>query len=445
MLQSLFILSSESGEVLFEKHWGTVNERSVVCDFFWNEFQKAGDILEVPSVLVAPQHYLFHYSGDGIILLSCTKDEMPPLLALEWMKRVSDVFVDYFGDSKEATLRANFVTVYQLLEEMMDCGIPLTSETNMLKEMIAPPNIISKLASSIAGTKGVLVSNQLPEGVQSNVPWRSVGIKYASNEIFFDLTESVDACVDADGKVLRAGIVGTLECNARLSGMPDITLTFENSNIMGDVRLHPCVRFNRFTSDRVLSFVPPDGAFKLMDYRAKMQMGMGGNGKQYGDGGLAVKSNAEAPSIPIYVKPQITYSEGSGRVSIMVGPKGEVGENAENIVVNFPLPHYVVNADLTANHGTVQVNLGKHMCVWDIGRLPKDKTPILSGMLRLEREKLEAGCRRLDVLPILKVDFKLNTCLSGLNIDALTILNEQYKPYKGVKTITLSENFEIRT
>lgn len=34
---------------------------------------------------------------------------------------------------------------------------------------------------------------------------------------------------------------------------------------------------------------------------------------------------------------------------------------------------------------------------------------------------------------------------SGLKISALTVANERYKPYKGVKSITKSGKFQIRS
>lgn len=37
---------------------------------------------------------------------------------------------------------------------------------------------------------------------------------------------------------------------------------------MDDVTLHQCVRLGKFDTDRTVSFVPPDGPFELMSYRA---------------------------------------------------------------------------------------------------------------------------------------------------------------------------------
>jgi hypothetical protein len=49
--------------------------------------------------------------------------------------------------------------------------------------------------------------------------------------------------------------------------MPDLTLAFVNPRLVDDCSFHPSVRFNKWETDKVLSFVPPDGHFRLMSYR----------------------------------------------------------------------------------------------------------------------------------------------------------------------------------
>jgi AP-3 complex subunit mu len=57
-----------------------------------------------------------------------------------------------------------------------------------------------------------------------------------------------------------------IDCCVKLSGMPDLTLTFMNPRLLDDVSFHPCVRHKRWENERVLSFVPPDGNFRLLSY-----------------------------------------------------------------------------------------------------------------------------------------------------------------------------------
>lgn len=47
--------------------------------------------------------------------------------------------------------------------------------------------------------------------------------------------------------------------------------------------------------------------------------------------------------------------------------------------------------------------------------------------------------------PTLSVDFKVNmVTMSGLKVGALNLVNEKYKPYKGVRSLTKAGNIQIR-
>lgn len=46
---------------------------------------------------------------------------------------------------------------------------------------------------------------------------------------------------------------------------------WQNPRLLDDVSFHPCIRFKRWESERVLSFIPPDGNFRLISYRVSSQ------------------------------------------------------------------------------------------------------------------------------------------------------------------------------
>lgn len=120
--------------------------------------------------------------------------------------------------------------------------------------------------------------------------------------------------------------------SSQLAGFPDLTLSFANPSVLEDMRFHPCVRFRPWESHQILSFVPPDGQFKLMSYRVK-----------------------KLKNTPLYVKPQITSDSGACRVSVLVGIRSDPGKTIESITLSFQLPHCVSSADLSSNHGTVTI------------------------------------------------------------------------------------------
>ena len=46
-----------------------------------------------------------------------------------------------------------------------------------------------------------------------------------------------------------------VQANSRLSGIPDLTMTFIDPDVIDDCSFHPCVRYNRFERDRVVRHV----------------------------------------------------------------------------------------------------------------------------------------------------------------------------------------------
>lgn len=135
---------------------------------------------------------------------------------------------DYFGECSEAVINDNVVTVYELLEEMLDNGFPLATESNVLKELIRPPTMLRSVVNTLTGKNKVALSpalkanlnklkflrsclcfacfsgssnvgEKLPTGQLSNIPWRRAGVKYANNEAYFDVIEEIDAIVDKSG------------------------------------------------------------------------------------------------------------------------------------------------------------------------------------------------------------------------------------------------------
>merc|ERR1719348_2677108 len=127
-------------------------------------------------------------------LVAITLTEVPLLFVIEFLHRVFDTLNDYFGDCTETIVKENSVVVYELLDELLDNGFPLATESNVLKELIKPPHILRTIANTVTGKTNMSLT--LPQSQLSNVPWRRADVKYATNDIFLDLTEEVDAIID---------------------------------------------------------------------------------------------------------------------------------------------------------------------------------------------------------------------------------------------------------
>ncbi|KAK7930787.1 hypothetical protein WMY93_007182 [Mugilogobius chulae] len=390
MIHSLFLINN-TRDIFLEKHWKSVIGRSV-CDYFFEARDKAGDPENVPP--------------------SCR-----PLITTSSSSRYNS---GLFRRMLRTLIKDNVVIVYELLEEMLDNGFPLATESNVLKEMIKPPNILRTVVNTLTGSSNV--GDTLPTGQLSIVPWRRAGVKYSNNEAYFDVIEEIDAIIDKSGTTVFAEIQGVIEACVRLSGMPDLTLSFMNPRLLDDVSFHPCVRFKRWEAEHVLSFIPPDGNFTLMTYHVSAQ---------------------NLVAIPVYVKQSINFfdSGSSGRLDITIGPKQTMGKTVESLSVTIPMPKTVLSTNLTATQGSHTFDLATKVLVWDIGKLNPQKLPNLKGSL-----SMQSGAPKPEENPSLNIDMKIQQlAISGLKVNRLDMYGEKYKPFKGVKYLTKAGKFQVRT
>lgn len=418
MIHSLFLINC-SGDIFLEKHWKSVVSQSV-CDYFFEAQEKAADVENVPPVISTPHHYLISIYRDKLFFVSVIQTEVPPLFVIEFLHRVADTFQDYFGECSEAAIKDNVVIVYELLEEMLDNGFPLATESNILKELIKPPTILRSVVNSITGSSNV--GDTLPTGQLSNIPWRRAGVKYTNNEAYFDVVEEIDAIIDKSGSTVFAEIQGVIDACIKLSGMPDLSLSFMNPRLLDDVSFHPCIRFKRWESERVLSFIPPDGNFRLISYRVSSQ---------------------NLVAIPVYVKHNISFKENSscGRFDITIGPKQNMGKTIEGITVTVHMPKVVLNMNLTPTQGSYTFDPVTKVLAWDVGKITPQKLPSLKGLVNLQ-----SGAPKPEENPNLNIQFKIQQlAISGLKVNRLDMYGEKYKPFKGVKYITKAGKFQVRT
>ncbi len=103
---------------------------------------------------------------------------------------------------------------------MLDNGFPLATESNILKELIKPPKLLRSIAEVVTGRNvlGGNVTSTLPANQLTNTRWRRAGVKYTSNEAFFDMTERVNAIIDRSGNVLLAEAEGSVSLVNFLTG-----------------------------------------------------------------------------------------------------------------------------------------------------------------------------------------------------------------------------------
>jgi AP-3 complex subunit mu len=420
-------------------------------------------VQDVPVIIPTTKSYLFSILRNGLFFVAPVPGEVPALGVLEFLHRIVDVLELYLGAVSESSLTSNFSTVFQLLEEMIDSGYPLLTEPNQLMTLVPPPSLGGRVAALVTGRSST-ITEKLDPTATSVISWRRGGVSYMQNEIFFDIFEEIDCIIDPNGSVVRNDVRGRIMCNCKMTGMPDLTLFLNDPAVVEDVSLHPCVRLARFQRDRVISFVPPDGIFKLLEYRsadrghssplfvrtetvwretsgsvfytvgqkaiaaaAPAVLTRGGTGSGVGGGGFG-----SSPSAGI----------GGGGGGAGVGSPVPEGPVPDEVALEIHFPSAVKSLDVVPEIGRFVVDTDANVVVWIIGRMGA-KVP----QARLKVNMALAEGTPVPIEPVhanLRFVFPGST-VSGLGVKDLTLHHETYKYFKGVRAFLRAGNFHIRS
>ena len=131
---------------------------------------------------------------------------------------------------------------------------------------------------------------------------------------------------------------------------------------------------------------------------------------------------------------------GTAHLNLTLGARPTDGKPVEEVCVRVPLPESTLSADLSATVGTAAFDPLTKELTWQIGRVPKEKLPILKGSIQLGPGR---STRELSLSFF--VSFRVSMySASGLKVSSLRVEGEEHQPYKGVRSITRSGRFEVR-
>ncbi|KAK5779009.1 hypothetical protein RI543_003629 [Arxiozyma heterogenica] len=407
--------------------------------------------------------YLFIQHNDLYVVVLATSLSINVATIFTFLHKLVAVLEEYLKTVEEESIRDNFVIIYELLDEMMDYGIPQVTETKMLKKYIT-----QKSFKLVKAHKKKLNAARPPSSLTNSVSWRPEGIKYKKNEAFLDIVESINMLISQNGQVIRSEILGTVKVKSRLSGMPDLKLGINDrgiftkylegndigttslngdkkgkghdlnknessitndgrkskSNIeLEDLKFHQCVRLSKFENEKIISFIPPDGDFDLMSYRLTTSI---------------------KPLILCDVKVQ-TYS--NSRVEIFCKAKAQIKKKsvATNVEILIPVPSDADTPSFKYSHGSIKWVPEKSAILWKIRSFPGGKEYSMRAELLLPSI---SDINDTKVKKPVQVKFQIPYfTTSGIQIRYLKI-NEptlQYKSYPWVRYITQNgDDYTIR-
>ncbi|KAG8753260.1 hypothetical protein FRC14_006208 [Serendipita sp. 396] len=266
-----FFIFNQKGEVLITRLYRTDIKRSI-SEVFRIHVVSSSDVRS-PIVTLGSTSFL-HVRHNNIYVLAVTKNNANAALIFEFLYKFISISRSYFGKLDEESVKNNFVLIYELIDEILDFGYPQTSEIDTLKAYITTEAARSEVTD-------IGESSKLTTQMTGAVSWRRGDIKYKKNEAFVDVIENVNLLMSAKGTVLRADVDGQILMRAYLTGMPECKFGLndklvldkaeraaDNAVRLDDCQFHQCVQLGAFSSDRTISFIPPDGEFELMKYTA---------------------------------------------------------------------------------------------------------------------------------------------------------------------------------
>ncbi|KAK1223099.1 sporulation-induced protein [Marasmius sp. AFHP31] len=380
---------------------------------------------------------------NNLYVVAVTKNNANAALVFEFCYRFINISKSYFGKIDEESIKNNFVLIYELIDggwssgccitithpttEINDFGYPQNSEIDTLKTYITTESIVS--AASVED------SSKITAQATGATSWRRGDVKYKKNEAFVDVVEVVNLSMSAKGNILRADVDGHIQMRAYLTGTPECKFglndklvidrndkgTVSDAVELDDCQFHQCVRLNDFDADRSISFIPPDGEFELMKYRAT--------------------SNVK---LPLRVIPTVTEI-GTTKVSYDVTVKTNFHNklSATGVVLRIPTPLNTTNVECQVANGKAKYVPAENVVVWKIPRIQGGQECTFSAVAELT----STTTRQVWARPPIDVDFQvLMFTASGLIVRFLKVFEKSnYQSIKWVRYLTKANgSYQIR-
>jgi len=369
----------------------------------------------------------------NLLFLAITDRDVNGTMTLLFLYKLIEVLKQYFGEVCEESIRDNFVIIYELFDEMMDFGYPQTTDSKILS------NYILQEGHKLEGSQE---ASAILKTVTGAVNWRPEGIRYAKNEVFLDVIESVNLLVSSSGQVLRSEILGAIKMRCQLSGMPELRLGLNDkvqinsarhyagaasvpvrkSVEMEDVNFHQCVRLARFDTNHSISFVPPDGEFELMTYRL----------------------NTRVKPL-IWIEAIIDKHEHS-RVELLVKARSQfrLQSTANNVKIMIPVPVDAHSPRFRSSIGSCKHEPENSQMVWTIKMFPGGKEYLTRAHFDLPSISSEESA---EVKRPISVKFEIPYfTVSGVQVRYLKVIEKSgYQAMPWVRYITNSGDYQIRT
>lgn len=447
MFYQILVQSSRGSDLLMKEYREDgIPKVGEVFRSFLKKNHEENDLLPVMEV---GGKYIIHIKCNGLYFICSASQDEPPFAALELLERLSGLVKDFCGIISEEAIVQNTALVYELLDEIMDYGIVLTTSTRSLKPYIQTEPVPVKADRQIEGILGIapgLFGSDF-QIAPSNSPDKPLALSQHSqalgsqkNEVYLDIIERITVLVSSNGSVIQSELNGTVHLRSFLIGNPELVIGLSEDLMIGrgspvssgpgvrldHVQFHPAISLAEFEQQRVLRTQSQEGETTLMKY------------------GI---SNHLSNNLPFQVEASMTEITEKQIVEVELHITCHVDQrhHAVNVKLNLPLPKATkdVSPSLPSQTHTMEYKRGDRSAVWCIKKMMGGSK--YTAKLRIHLDHLSSSTL-VEIGPA-SLEFELKDFTSSkLQIRFLKVFDRHnsYVPFRWVRYATLSDSYVIR-
>ncbi|RNF04016.1 putative mu-adaptin 4, putative,adaptor complex AP-4 medium subunit [Trypanosoma rangeli] len=449
-ISQVFILSPRGDKLVFKDYRQDAPRNADELFFrkymFWDGAQRHAPEGDCPPFFIE-KHVNFCYVKRRELLFVCTSMvNVSPSLTLEILLRIIKVIKDYLGVLSEESIRMNFTLVYELLDEMLDVGVPQELNAERLRPYIF--NEVALVANPDAPTRNSFLERLrrgefLERTRRGDAALNSI-LKASSdrkNEIFIDILERLNVVFDSAGQVVLSVVDGAIVMKSFLAGTPSLHLHLNEDLVVGrgdagreryasvvldSVSFHEDADYSGFERERQLSIRPPEGEFTLMNY------GLSGKG---------------TPPFRLVHAIELLSSH-RAEMTLQIRADLPVSTHGIAVRVSVPMPLTCTAASVELCSGATEQTYDykeEAKCVaWSIAKFPGGTEQVCK--IRFSTSSPITAATRRGIGPI-SMQFEIpHYSASGLCIRVLRLeeRSSSYNPARWIRNATLANSYVFR-
>lgn len=442
MITALLIFNTK-GDVLMSKFYKEGVKKNVTDVFRIQVINSAGKVAtsatashanRLPVLTLGSTSFLYIRSGP-LWLVAVTRSNQDTAVIFEFLHHLLHLLEQLFarGSEKlcEQDITGNFSIIFDILDEIVEFGYPTNMDYSHLASIV--PGFSSLKVANKDGPFSTLKKSVLEKADNSidlaydpaKVSWREQGIKYRKNEIFLNVDEKITLLLDARGNHIRSHIDGTITLRSQLSGMPVCRFGLSDEHMRDDTQsitvddfnFHKCVDLAKYTSERVIRFVPPDGTFQLMSYRINDMF-----------------------ALPFDIIPQLDENGDNTCLKIRMLSNFSAKSAATGVVLKIIMPQGVTKKTTSCTNGKAKFDSQENAILWKFSKFYGEQEHLLS--VDFDVPTTTTGWFK----PKITLDFNMDMySASGLQVKFLKVVEKSsYRTVKWVKYGTHAGSYEIR-